>query len=220
MTIKIDYVSDIACPWCAVGLGGLEIAIKNLGETIPVEIHFQPFELNPQMPPGGQEVFEHLTQKYGKTVAQVRATQEDIKARAAAVGYPFHPEGRKHVYNTFDAHRLLYWAGLEHGSAAQHRLKRELLVTYFTLAVNLDDQSNLIAAVERAGLDTARADQILKSEEFKNEVRAQQNKYTSLGIHSVPAIIINDQHLLQGAQPPEAFEQALRQIAAESTEKI
>lgn len=220
MIIKIDYVSDIACPWCAVGLGGLEIAIKNLGETIPVEIHFQPFELNPQMPPGGQEVFEHLTQKYGKTVAQVRATQEDIKARAAAVGYPFHPEGRKHVYNTFDAHRLLYWAGLEHGSAAQHRLKRELLVTYFTLAVNLDDQSNLIAAVERAGLDTARADQILKSEEFKNEVRAQQNKYTSLGIHSVPAIIINDQHLLQGAQPPEAFEQALRQIAAESTEKI
>lgn len=220
MIIKIDYVSDIACPWCAVGLGGLEIAIKNLGETIPVEIHFQPFELNPQMPPGGQEVFEHLTQKYGKTVAQVRATQEDIKARAAAVGYPFHPEGRKHVYNTFDAHRLLYWAGLEHGSAAQHRLKRELLVTYFTLAVNLDDQSNLIAAVERAGLDTARADKILKSEEFKNEVRAQQNKYTSLGIHSVPAIIINDQHLLQGAQPPEAFEQALRQIAAESTEKI
>lgn len=220
MIIKIDYVSDIACPWCAVGLGGLEIAIKNLGETIPVEIHFQPFELNPQMPPGGQEVFEHLTQKYGKTVAQVRATQEDIKARAAAVGYPFHPEGRKHVYNTFDAHRLLYWAGLEHGSAAQHRLKRELLVTYFTLAVNLDDQSNLIAAVERAGLDTARADQILKSEEFKNEVRAQQNKYTSLGIHSVPAIIINDQYLLQGAQPPEAFEQALRQIAAESTEKI
>jgi predicted DsbA family dithiol-disulfide isomerase len=220
MIIKIDYVSDIACPWCAVGLGGLEIAIKNLGETIPVEIHFQPFELNPQMPPGGQEVFEHLTQKYGKTVAQVRATQEDIKARAAAVGYPFHPEGRKHVYNTFDAHRLLYWAGLEHGPAAQHRLKRELLVTYFTLAVNLDDQSNLIAAVERAGLDTARADQILKSEEFQNEVRAQENKYTSLGIHSVPAIIINDQYLLQGAQPPEAFEQALRQIAAESTEKV
>jgi predicted DsbA family dithiol-disulfide isomerase len=220
MTIKIDYVSDIACPWCAVGLGGLEIAIKNMGETIPVEIHFQPFELNPQMPPGGQEVFEHLTQKYGKTVAQVRATQEDIKARAAAVGYPFHPEGRKHVYNTFDAHRLLYWAGLEQGPAAQHRLKRELLVTYFTLAVNLDDQSNLIAAVERAGLDTVRADQILKSEEFRNEVRAQENKYTSLGIHSVPAIIINDQYLLQGAQPPEAFEQALRQIAAESTEKI
>lgn len=220
MALKIDYVSDIACPWCAVGLGGLEIALKNIGDSIPVEIHFQPFELNPQMPPGGQEVFEHLTQKYGKTVAEVRATQENIKARAAAVGYPFHPEGRKHVYNTFDSHRLLYWAGLEHGPAAQHRLKRELLITYFTLAVDLDDKSNLLAAVERAELDTARANAILESQEFKSEVRAQQQKYTSMGIHSVPSIIINDQYLLQGAQPPEAFEQALRQIASESAEKI
>lgn len=220
MAIKIDYVSDIACPWCAVGLGGLEIALKNIGAEIPVEIHFQPFELNPQMPPGGQEVFEHLTQKYGKTEAEVRVTQDNIKARAAAVGFPFHPEGRKHVYNTFDAHRLIYWAGLEHGPEAQHRLKRELLITYFTLAVNLDDKSNLIAAVERAALEAARAQAILDSHEFKAEVRAQQQKYTSMGIHSVPSIIINDQYLLQGAQPPEAFEQALRQIAAESAEKI
>lgn len=220
MAIKIDYVSDIACPWCAVGLGGLEIALKNIGAEIPVEIHFQPFELNPQMPPGGQEVFEHLTQKYGKTEAEVRVTQDNIKARAAAVGFPFHPEGRKHVYNTFDAHRLIYWAGLEHGPEAQHRLKRELLITYFTLAVNLDDKSNLIAAVERAGLEPVRAQAILDSHEFKAEVRAQQQKYTTMGIHSVPSIIINDQYLLQGAQPPEAFEQALRQIAAESAEKI
>ena len=100
MAIKIDYVSDIACPWCAVGLGGLEQAINKIGDAFEVEVHFQPFELNPDMPPGGQDVFEHLTQKYGKTVEQVRATQNEIKARAAAVGYPFHPEGRKHVYNT------------------------------------------------------------------------------------------------------------------------
>jgi predicted DsbA family dithiol-disulfide isomerase len=219
MIIKIDYVSDIACPWCAVGLGGLEIALKNMGDSIPVEIHFQPFELNPQMPPGGQDVFEHLTQKYGKTVAQVRVTQDSIKARAAEVGFPFHPEGRKHVYNTFNAHRLIYWSGLEYDPAAQHRLKSELLITYFTLAVDLDDKSNLIAAVERAGLDTARAQKILDSEEFKTEVRAQQEKYTSMGIHSVPSIIINDHYLLQGAQPPEAFEQALRQIAAETDDK-
>lgn len=216
MAIKIDYVSDIACPWCAVGLGGLEIALKNIGDEIPVEIHFQPFELNPDMPPGGQEVYEHLTQKYGKTKAEVRVTQDNIKARAAAVGFPFHPEGRKHVYNTFDAHRLIYWAGFEHGPAAQHRVKRELLVTYFTLAVDLDDQNNLLEAIERAGLDTARAREILASEEYKAEVRAQQQKYTSMGIHSVPSIIINDQYLLQGAQPAEAFEQALRQVAAES----
>ena len=216
MSIKIDYVSDIACPWCAVGLGGLEQAIKNIGDEFEVEIHFQPFELNPDMPPGGQEVFEHLIQKYGKTVEQVRATQNDIKARAAAVGYPFHPEGRKHVYNTFNAHRLLYWAELEHGAQAQHRLKRELLITYFQLAVDLDDPKNVLDAVSRAELDTDRAASILATDEFAAEVRAQQVKYTSMGIHSVPSIIVNEKYLLQGAQPADAFEQALRQVAAET----
>ena len=216
MAIKIDYVSDIACPWCAVGLGGLEQAIKKIGGAFEVAVHFQPFELNPDMPPGGQDVFEHLTQKYGKTVEQVRATQNEIKARAAAVGYPFHPEGRKHVYNTFNAHRLLHWAGLECGAQAQHRLKRELLVTYFQLAVDLDEAQNLLDAVNRAGLDSKRAADILATDEFAADVRAQQMKYTSMGIHSVPSIIINDKYLLQGAQPAEAFEEALRQVAAEA----
>jgi predicted DsbA family dithiol-disulfide isomerase len=216
MVIKIDYVSDIACPWCAVGLGGLEQAIKKIGGAFEVDVHFQPFELNPDMPPGGQDVFEHLTQKYGKTVEQVRATQNEIKARAAAVGYPFHPEGRKHVYNTFNAHRLLHWAGLECGAQAQHRLKRELLVTYFQLAVDLDEAQNLLDAVNRAGLDSERAADILATDEFAADVRAQQMKYTSMGIHSVPSIIINDKYLLQGAQPAEAFEEALRQVAAET----
>jgi predicted DsbA family dithiol-disulfide isomerase len=216
MAIKIDYVSDIACPWCAVGLGGLEQAIKKIGGAFEVDVHFQPFELNPDMPPGGQDVFEHLTQKYGKTVEQVRATQNEIKARAAAVGYPFHPEGRKHVYNTFNAHRLLHWAGLECGAQAQHRLKRELLVTYFQLAVDLDEAQHLLDAVNRAGLDSKRAADILATDEFAADVRAQQMKYTSMGIHSVPSIIINDKYLLQGAQPAEAFEEALRQVAAET----
>jgi predicted DsbA family dithiol-disulfide isomerase len=216
MVVKIDYVSDIACPWCAVGLGGLEQAIKKIGDAFEVDVHFQPFELNPDMPPGGQDVFEHLTQKYGKTVEQVRATQNEIKARAAAVGYPFHPEGRKHVYNTFNAHRLLHWAGLECGTQAQHRLKRELLVTYFQLAVDLDEAQNLLDAVNRAGLDSKRAADILATDEFAADVRAQQMKYTSMGIQSVPSIIINDKYLLQGAQPAEAFEEALRQVAAET----
>jgi len=216
MVVKIDYVSDIACPWCAVGLGGLEQAIKKIGDAFEVDVHFQPFELNPDMPPGGQDVFEHLTQKYGKTVEQVRATQNEIKARAAAVGYPFHPEGRKHVYNTFNAHRLLHWAGLECGTQAQHRLKRELLLTYFQLAVDLDEAQNLLDAVNRAGLDSKRAADILATDEFAADVRVQQMKYTSMGIHSVPSIIINDKYLLQGAQPAEAFEEALRQVAAET----
>mgnify|MGYP000216811117 CR=1 FL=1 len=211
-TIKIDFVSDIACPWCAVGLGSLEQALKIVQDELEVEIHFQPFELNPDMPPGGQEVIEHLSQKYGMPEDQIRRNQANIRERAAAVGFNFHPEGRKHVYNTFDAHRLLHWALIEYGTAEQYRLKKELLATYFTLAVNLDDKSNLIDAVNRAGLDTNRAQQILSSDEMTAEVRALEKNHIGMGINSVPSLIFNDKYLLQGAQPPEAFAQALRQL--------
>ena len=216
-TIKIDYVSDIACPWCAVGLGSLEQAIKILDGAADVEIHFQPFELNPDMPPGGQEVIEHLTQKYGMPEEQIRINQANIRDRAAAVGFPFHPEGRKHVYNTFDAHRLIHWAGAEYDADAQYRMKKELLGTYFTLAVNLDDQNNMIDAVKRAGLDPVRAQEILSSDTFTEAVRAQQAKYASMGITSVPSLIFNDKYLLQGAQPPEAFARALLQLAEQES---
>ena len=215
-SVKIDYVSDIACPWCAVGLGALEQALKNINGEFDVEIHFQPFELNPHMPEGGQDVIEHLTEKYGMPEAQIRANQKNIRDRAAAVGFEFHPEGRKHVYNTFNAHRLLHWAEVELDAQAQYRLKRELLGTYFTLAVSLDDHNNLIDAVKRAGLDTVRAQEVLSQNLFNAEVRARQQKYTGLGISSVPSLIINDQYLLQGAQPAEAFEQALRQVASQT----
>ena len=212
-TIKIDYVSDIACPWCAVGLGSLEQAIQLIEGAANVEIHFQPFELNPDMPPGGQEVIEHLTQKYGMPEEQIRINQANIRDRAAAVGFPFHPEGRKHVYNTFAAHRLIHWAGAEYDADAQYRMKKELLGTYFTLAVNLDDQNNMIDAVKRAGLDPTRAQEILSSDTFTEAVRSQQAKYASMGITSVPSLIFNDKYLLQGAQPPEAFARALLQLA-------
>jgi predicted DsbA family dithiol-disulfide isomerase len=208
-TVKIDFVSDIACPWCAVALGALEQALSELGDQIKTEMHFQPFELNPQMPMGGQDVIEHLVEKYGVGPKQVRENQAQIRKRAAEVGFPFHPEGRKWVYNTFDCHRLLHWAGLEFGSDAQHRLKRELLGTYFTLAVNLDDPANMLDAVDRAGLDRQRAAEVLASDEFKEAVREQQKFYLEAGIHSVPAVILNDRILIQGAQPVEQFKAAL-----------
>ena len=149
-------------------------------------------------------------------VLKILFNQKNIRDRAAAVGFDFHPEGRKHVYNTFNAHRLLHWAEVELDLQAQYRLKRELLGTYFTLAVSLDDHNNLIDAVKRAGLDTTRAQEVLSQNLFNAEVRARQQKYTGLGISSVPSLIINDQYLLQGAQPAEAFEQALRQVAAQT----
>jgi predicted DsbA family dithiol-disulfide isomerase len=215
-TIKIDYVSDIACPWCAVGLGNLNQAIDQLSDQANFEVHFRPFELNPNMPKGGQDAIEHLTEKYGLTAEQVKTNQANIRAKALEAGFEFHPEGRKRVYNTFDAHRLLHWAGQEFGLEKQAILKKELLNTYFCLAVNLDDQQNLLDAVTRSGLDQDRALEILKNNEFAKEVRTEEATYTNAGINSVPAIILNDQYLLQGAQPPESFAKAFSQLIEQS----
>ena len=214
--VKIDVVSDVACPWCAVGLGNLEKALQEIGEGIEVNVHFHPFELNPDMPEGGQDAIEHLTQKYGISEEQVRANQKNIRERAEEAGFRFHPEGRKRVYNTFDAHRLLHWAHAEASPAGQVKLKRELLNTYFCLAVTLDDKANLLDAVKRAGLDINRAKLILDGNEFTAEVRASEQKYLGLGINSVPSFILNDKYLIQGAQPAQTLEQAIRQVSQEA----
>ena len=215
-TIKIDYVSDVAFPWCAVGLGNLNLAIDQLSDQVNFEVHFHPFELNSNMPVGGQDAIEHLTEKYGLTADQVKANQANIRAKALEAGFAFHPEGRKRVYNTFDCHRLLYWAAKEYDLQKQASLKMELLNTYFCLAVNLDDQENLLDAVMRAGLDKDRAHEILKSKEFSNEVREEESTYTGVGINSVPAIILDNQYLLQGAQPPQSFVNAFEQLIQKS----
>lgn len=215
-TIKIDFVSDIACPWCAVGLGNLNQAMAELSDKVNFEVHFRPFELNPNMPKGGQDAIEHLTEKYGLTVEQVKTNQANIRAKALEAGFAFHPDGRKRVYNTFDAHRLLHWAAKEYDLPKQSALKNELLNTYFCLAVNLDDPENLLDAVMRAGLDKDRAREILKGKEFSDQVREEESTYTAAGISSVPSIILNDQYLLQGAQPPESFVNAFEQLIQRS----
>ncbi|WP_431111848.1 DsbA family oxidoreductase [Variovorax paradoxus] len=210
--LKIDFVSDVSCPWCAVGLGSLEAALRRVAPDVTAELHFQPFELNPQMPPEGQDTFEHLNQKYGSTLEQQAQAREMIRRRGAEVGFEFSPEGRPRVYNTFNAHRLLHWAELE-SPAKQAALKKLLLKAYFTDRRNPSDTEVLVQAAAEAGLDAARARQILASDEYANETRERERMYTDAGIHSVPAIIINDQHLISGGQPVEVFERALRQIA-------
>ena len=211
--LKIDFVSDIACPWCAVGLGALETALANLQGEVQADVHFQPFELNPHMGPGGQDLGEHLTQKYGSTPEQQAQIRQTISERGAEVGFEFHPGGRGRVYNTFNAHRLLHWAGAQ-GTVAQRALKMALLQSYQGRAECIDDAQVLLAAVTDAGLDAAAAGEVLASDAFAAEVRERQQFYAQAGIRSVPAIIINDQHLISGGQPVEVFEQALRRIAA------
>ena len=211
--LKIDFVSDVSCPWCAIGLASLERALGSLGGDVKAELHFQPFELNPGMPAGGQDITEHLTQKYRTTREQQEAARDAIRERGAAVGFDFRKEGRDRVYNTFDAHRLLHWAGLE-DAGRQLALKKALFKAYFTDGRSPEDTQVLLDAAQSAGLDVARAQAILSGTEFSEEVRAQEEFYTSHGIHAVPAVIVNDRHLIQGGQPPEVFEAALRQIAA------
>ncbi len=211
--IRIDFVSDIACPWCAVGLAALEQAIERVGDEVSVELHFQPFELNPDMPPEGEDIIEHLTRKYGISPEQVEQNQRQIAERGAAVGFMFDMAGRKRTYNTFNAHRLLHWAG-EQGGAAQHRLKRALLGACFTDGLDPSAAPVLLHAVVEAGLDESRAAQILGGDDYADVVRQREQLYLSQGIHSVPSVILNDRYLVQGGQPVEAFEQALRQVAA------
>ncbi len=216
-SLKIDFVSDVSCPWCAVGLGALEEALQKLqGDNVKAELHFQPFELNPQMGAEGQDVGEHITEKYGSTPEQQAQMRNTIRARGAEVGFAFNPEGRGRIWNTFDAHRLLHWAGLEGAPGQQHALKKAFLAACHTRSEAMGHHDVLLAGVREVGLDEARAQAILASDEFAQDVREREAFYQSHGIRSVPAVIINDQHLISGGQPAAVFEQALRQIAAEA----
>ena len=211
--IKIDFVSDVACPWCAIGLKSLEAAMARVGEGLQVELHFQPFELNPQMAAEGEDTTEHLVRKYGMTAEQVAKNGEGIRARGESLGFEFRMDRRRRMLNTFDAHRLLHWAGIVGG---QHALKRALFEAYFTNNQSPADHEVLVAAARAAGLDADAARDVLASGRYADEVRAAERRWHQAGINSVPAVIVNDRYLISGGQPADAFERAIRTIAAEA----
>ncbi len=211
--MKIDFVSDVACPWCAVGLNALEIALKRIGDDISVTVHIQPFELNPDMAAAGVDAGEYLSRKYGLTTAQLAANRANIRARGESVGFLFGERSR--VWNTFDAHRLLHWAGLQ-DAARQRAFKHALLRAYHGEGRNPGAKDVLIELAHEVGLDAAAAQGILESDTYTQEVRAAEQLWISRGINGVPAVVIDDKHLISGGQPPEVFEQAMRKIAAET----
>jgi predicted DsbA family dithiol-disulfide isomerase len=223
--LTIDFVSDVSCPWCVIGLKALDQALAEVGADITAEMRFQPFELNPKMGADGQDITEHITEKYGMSEAQVNANRENIRARGAQLGFTFsmgdtqngdgNNGGRSRIYNTFDAHRLLHWAELE-DLGKQRALKEALFKAYFTDGQSPASHAVLVQLATDAGLDAVRAREILASSEYAQDVREREQHYQGQGIHSVPAIIINNRHLISGGQPAEVFEQALRQIAAAS----
>jgi predicted DsbA family dithiol-disulfide isomerase len=211
--LKIDFVSDVVCPWCVIGLRSLEEALDRIGGESIADVHFQPFELNPHMPPEGQDIFEHVAEKYGSTPEDFERNREGIRARGAALGFAFNLDKRSRIYNTFDAHRLMHWAGLE---GRQHALQRALFAAYFTAGRDPSDRKVLVDLAGQSGLDPVRAAEILESGLFDREVRERERFYGQHGIDAVPSVIVNDGYLIQGGQAVEVFEQALRRIATES----
>lgn len=213
--LRIDFVSDVVCPWCAIGLASLEQALRRLQGEVAAELHFQPFELNPQLPAEGEGIGEHLQRKYGLSEAQLAENQERIRQRGAELGVVFDFNARSRIWNTFDAHRLLHWAGLE---AHQVALKHALLRAYFAESCNVSDHEALAVIAASVGLDVDRARALLASDEYGAEVRDAEQFFLRNGINGVPAVIIERKHLVSGGQPAEVFERALREIAAAKRE--
>lgn len=211
--LRIDFVSDISCPWCIIGLRGLEIALERMGDAVEADIHFQPFELNPAMAPEGENIVEHIGRKYGATPEQSAANRANIRERAASVGFTMAMGDDARIYNSFDAHRLLHWA---ENQGKQTALKHALFESYFTLGQDISRHDVLLAAAARAGLPEDEARGVLSSDRYAAEVREAERLWQGKGIQSVPAIVIENRYLISGGQPPEAFEQALRQIVAEA----
>ena len=211
--LRIDFVSDVVCPWCAVGLASLEQALRQLQGEVEAEIHFQPFELDPNMPAGGMDVAENLKRKYGMSDAQLAEIQARIRDRGAELGFSFDFNARSRTWNTFDAHRLLHWAAAE-APERQLPLKRALLVANFSEGRDISDHAVLAEVAAGVGLDAQRASAVLAGGEFADAVRDAEKFFQGLGISSVPAVIVERKHLISGGQPPEVIERALREIAA------
>ncbi|RZF24103.1 DsbA family oxidoreductase [Paraburkholderia sp. UYCP14C] len=209
--IKIDFVSDVACPWCAIGLSSLQVALSRLGDAVDAELVMHPFELNPRMGEDGEDLVEHIGKKYGSTPQQVAQAQAVLRQRGADVGFTFGI--RKRIYNTFDAHRLIHWAGIK---GKQVQLKEALLHAYHGEGKPTSSHDVLVDGAESVGLDGVEARSILQGGDYADEVRAEEEKYQVMGIHSVPSIIFNNRYLMTGAQPVEAIEKAIQQILAEA----
>jgi predicted DsbA family dithiol-disulfide isomerase len=214
--LKIDFISDVACPWCVIGLRALDQALEHLGDEVQAQIHFQPFELNSKMGPEGQDLFEHIAEKYGSTREQYQANAENIRQRGAELGFVF-KQGDRRVYNTFDAHRLIHWAALED---KQHAMKEALLAAYFSQHANVSSHEILADVAQKVGLDRARAEAILASDEYAADVRELEQLWVSRGVSSVPTIVFNDQYAVSGGQPVDVFVGAIRQIISEQSSVV
>ena len=213
--LRIDIVSDVVCPWCVIGYRQLVAASEQTG--VPIDVHWHPFELNPNMAPEGENLREHLAAKYGTTKEESVAARERLTALGGSLGFTFDYADDMRMYNTFNAHQLLHWAEQE-SQEAGHQLKQALFEAFFTHRKDVSDPAVLVEVAESIGLDGKAATTILETQEFAEAVRAAEYSWQLRGIQGVPAVILDNKYLMSGAQGEERFAAGLKQAAAEAAD--
>lgn len=206
--LRIDIVSDVMCPWCIIGDRQLAEALAATGTAH--EIHWHPFELNPDMPPEGQNVREHIAEKYGSTPEQSDKSRKQMTALGADLGFEFRYTDDMRMHNTFNAHQLLHWADTQ---GRKHDLKLALFIAHFTDGRDLSDDAVLADVAGETGLDRAEALAVLADQRFASEVRQIENFWVQQGIRGVPAVVLDRKHLVTGAQGVENYTSILGQLA-------
>ena len=206
-SIRIDIVSDVVCPWCVIGYLQLERALEETGLT--ADLHWHPFELNPSMPPQGQNLREHIAAKYGATPEQSRAARDRLTELGAEVGFTFAYTDDMRMVNTFLAHQLLTWADERDRQTA---LKLALFEAYFTRREDVSDPAVLTRAAESVGLDATEARAVLDDGRFADAVRAEEQAVTSQGVHAVPTMVFEHSFVVPGAQGTRNYVQVLSRI--------
>jgi predicted DsbA family dithiol-disulfide isomerase len=208
--VQVDIVSDVMCPWCIVGYKQLEQALGMVG--VGAYVRWHPFELNPAMPPEGQNLTEHITEKYGSTPEQSAQNRAHLQQLGQDLGFTFNFGPDSKIVNTFVAHQLLGWAQ-EHG--LQHPLKMALFSAHFTDGKDVSDTDTLLDIAASIGLDRAAAKEVLDSQSKAEETRAHQQFWTERGVSGVPSMIFDGRYLLTGAQGAETYAQMLRKVVSE-----
>ena len=208
--LTIDIVSDVVCPWCAIGYGNLRQALNQLERNIQVDVQWHPFQLNPYMGKEGQEINEHLGEKYGLNEQQLADNKQRIQEVGAQAGIDFNFDQRSRIYNTLDCHVLLH---LANESGKQTQLKLALFKAYFSEGKDISDREVLVGIAASVGIETQAVLAALDDDEIREVVKQEEAQFKQMGIQSVPAFIINNKYLISGGQPVEAFVQGLQEIS-------
>jgi predicted DsbA family dithiol-disulfide isomerase len=207
--LKVDIVSDVVCPWCIIGYKQFEKALGAMPGCFDVSLQWHPFELNPSMPPEGQDLREHIAQKYGPAAAQSSSTRERLTSLGDSLGFRFDYFDGMRVVNTFCAHQLLHWA---YQQGRQTALKLALLEAFFSQRQDVSDRAVLLAAAGSVGLDRVEAEAVLNSARYAQPVRENEQSWLEREIHAVPAFIFNDKYSVLGAQDAGTFVRVLAKL--------